>query len=140
MFPLGPGEQTKRIFTKQPDGCCGTGSSVVVTLTDARVIQHYQEHRCCGKGPAYDKMVFLSDISTVGQGVAGQAQCTSCNPLACLIGCCCGACCKGSPGFPVTFRGAFGHETFTFTPQDAMIALAEIPIAALPHKALGKKF
>lgn len=139
MFPLGPGEETKRIFTKQPDGCCGRGPTIRVTLTDARVIQHRQEYACCGTGPAYDKMVFLSDISVVGKGAVGQAQCTSCNPLVCLLSCCCTSCCDGSPGVPITFHGAFGHETFTFTAQDAVIALAEIPIAAMPHKTLGKR-
>jgi hypothetical protein len=119
-----PGEQVLKSYVHE-QGCCGCGPTFTVTLTDARLIQRGQDYACCGTGHRVDKMLFLSDISTITDFVAGGC-CAPC-------GCCCSSCCAGT-GKDISFIGPFGTQVFTFNKQDVPDALLKIPAAAMPHK------
>ncbi len=118
-------------------GACGCGPKFTITLTDARLIQRRQECSCCGTGPRFDTMLFLSDISSITDSVMGKC-CGLCNCNCCCC-CCCSSCCAGTNGKEISFTGPFGTLVFTFDKNDVPHALVHIPAAALPHKTLNAK-
>ena len=138
IFALAPSEQVHRIFVKKPGGC-ECGPTYTVTLTDARLLQRYQEFACCGQGARLDQMLFLSDISAISDYVAKRSCCPSCS-LCCILFCLCALCCKCSSEKLIGIRGAFGEEVFVFDLKDIPSALAEIPAAAMPYKVVRQQY
>ena len=136
IFAMAPSEKVHRIFVKKPGGC-GCGPTYTVTLTDARLIQRYQEYACCGDGRRVDNMLFLSDISAISDSVMARSCCPSCNCCVILCACCC---CRGSYGKAIGIRGAFGEEVFIFALEDVPSALADIPAAAMPYKVVRQQY
>jgi hypothetical protein len=51
-----------------------------------------------------------------------------------LLCCCCRCICSEDIAVPIGLNGAFGTEVFTFSHRNVSQALADIPVAALPHK------
>jgi hypothetical protein len=119
-----------------------------VTLTNARIIQRFQDHMCGMKTNRADSMLFLSDISTIKDTV--ERKCLTCNGCSCSlcflllcfpIGflCCLSRCCcaKKTP-IPIGFIGGFGTEVFTFSSDNVSQALSDIPAAAMPYKTSNR--
>lgn len=128
---------------------CGCGPIHTVTLTDARIIQRFQDYICGCKGDHVDSMLFLSDISSIKDRVEGRpfcrcrCSCASCVLLLCFpiefLCCFCRCCCSSDIPVPISLNGAFGIEVFTFSHHVANTALSDIPAAAMPHKISSHK-
>ena len=141
------GDETIRRRYECDETVCGCGATYSVTLTDARIIQRYQDHVCGCNGSNVDSMLFLSDISSIkdrvereglcpkaGCGVSGCCMCLffPIGLLCCLLHKC------SDKGVPITLKGAFGTEVFTLPGGQVRQALADIPAAALPHKVSSR--
>jgi hypothetical protein len=132
IFAIVPNEQILKRYMYEQGGC-GCGPTFNVILTDSRLIERRQDNACCGTGPRNDKMLFLSDISTITDAVVGK----SCNPCSCS---CYSSCCAGTGRKEIAFIGPFGTQVFTFNLTDIPDALLHIPAAAMPHKTSKSRF
>ncbi len=140
VFSIVPGEAIRKIY-QCDQKTCGCGPVYTVVLTEARIIQRFEDHECCSTGPKVDSMLFLSDISSIKTSVERNClgscrfSCASvlCFPIYLLCGLCRSCCSTDSP-VPISLNGAFGKEVFTFSKQTVSTALADIPAAAMPHK------
>jgi len=129
---------------------CGCGPVYTVTLTNARIIERFQDYMCCCKGDYVDSMLFLSDISSIhssGRGVNYRpctCSCTLCYLVLCwpleFLCCLCRCFCSNDIPIPVILNGPFGKEVFTFSHRTVLSALGEIPAAAMPHKTSSRIF
>jgi hypothetical protein len=143
VFAITPEEEMRQIYECDTK-VCGCGSTYTVTLTNARIIQRFQDYVCGCKANHVDSMLFLSDISNIKS--TGERRC--CDPCtatcaSCLLVlffpiellCCFWRCLfsKDIP-IPIALNGAFGKEVFIFSHHAVSSALADIPAAALPHK------
>ncbi|CAF1221543.1 unnamed protein product [Rotaria sordida] len=133
VFGINSGEHILKTY-ECDETCCGCGDKYTVTLTNTRLIQRRKSKSCCCSCGRIDSMLFLSDISTVDYGAR------SCLNLLCSYGCsflcliyCCACCCN--IGAPISFRGGYGEQMFTFNRKDLADALVDVPNAATPQKA-----
>jgi hypothetical protein len=140
VFTIVSGEQILQTYECDRK-VCGCGPIYTVTLTDARIIQRYQDYCCCCRADHVDQMLFLSDISSIKDRVANRClSWCSCDCLLCLFFLCCclfQCCCSKDSAIPISLNGAFGSEVFIFSRRNVERALAEIPAAAMPHKTFS---
>jgi hypothetical protein len=129
IFGIVPNEKILHQYRSET-GCCGCGSTYTITLTDARLIQRQEDCACCGTNPHVDQMLFLSDISSITDFVAGRCF----SPCSC---CCSSSCCTSAK--QIGFVGPSGTLVFTFNINDIQNALVQIPAAAMPHKTSQPK-
>ena len=123
VFSIVPGEAIRQIYECNQK-TCGCGPVYTVVLTEARIIQRFEDHQCCCTGAKVDSMLFLSDISSIKTSVEGNCfrasncSCVSllCFPIYLLCGLCRCCCSKDNP-VPISLNGAFGNEVFTFPPS-----------------------
>ena len=143
VFSIVPGEAIRQTY-ECDQKTCGCGPVYTVVLTEARIIQRFEDHMCCCTGTKVDSMLFLSDISSIKTSVEGSClrscdcSCATilCFPVYLLCGLCrcfC-SCCSKDSAVPISLNGAFGNEVFTFPHHSVSTALADIPAAAMPHK------
>jgi len=146
VFGITPGERILEMY-ECDQTVCGYGPTYTVTLSDARIIQRFQDHMCCCTCTFVDSMLFLSDISSIKNSV--ERRCF--NPFSCaffwsalcfpitLLCCFCSCLCAKDIPVPISLKGAFGTEVFTFSHHVVSTALANIPAAAMPHKISGHR-